>query len=87
MGAVHCVFRLGPVGPLKKAGCCSPHLPWNPIHGNCEPAAAESLGIVRTVGDKTNPAFRVSSQPTPCSPDAPRYSSESKKFACEPSAG
>ena len=56
MGAVHCVFRLGPVGPLKKAGCCSPQRPWNPIHGNCEPAAAESLGIVRTAGRHRGPA-------------------------------
>ena len=74
IGSVHCSFRLGPVGPLKKAGCCSPQRPWNPIQGNAAAACDGSLGIVCTAGCVTRPAFRVSSHPTPCDPDAPRYS-------------
>ena len=49
-GSVHCVFRFGPVGPLKKAGCSSPQRPSNAIHGNARRAAAGSLGIVLTSG-------------------------------------
>ena len=87
IGSVHCVFRFGPVGPLKKAGWSSPHRPLNPIQGNSLTAVARSLGIVTTAGRTTRSAFRVSSHPTPCDPDAPRYSAWSKKPACEPEAG
>ena len=38
IGLVHCVFRFGPVGPLKNAGWSSPQRPWKSIHGNSAPA-------------------------------------------------
>jgi hypothetical protein len=74
IGSVHCVFRFGPVGPLKKAGCSSPQRPWNAIQGNAARAAAGELGIVSTTGRMSNVGPRVSSQPTPCEPEAPRNS-------------
>src|SRR5689334_18559511 len=49
MGSVHCVLRLGPVGPLKNEGCSSPHRPSNAIHGNCARPCAGSLGMTATV--------------------------------------
>ena len=72
IGAVHWVFRLGPVGPLKKLGRSSPQRPWNAIHGNACRAWAGSLGIVRATGRTSMVGPRVSSQPTPCSAELPR---------------
>ena len=50
IGLLHCVFRFGPVGPLKKAGWSSPQRPWKSIHGNAVRASAGSLGIVSIAG-------------------------------------
>ena len=74
MGSVHCVFRFGPVGPLKNAGWSSPQRPSNAIQGKSARAWAGSLGMTSSAGRVTRPEFRVSSHPTPCEPDAPRYS-------------
>ena len=87
IGCVHCVLRFGPSGPLKNAGCSSPHRPSNAIHGKSDCAAIGPLGIVRTTGRTSIVGPRVSSQPTPSSAELPRYRASSKKFACEPSAG
>ena len=78
---------LGPVGPLKKAFCSSPHRPSKVIHGNASAAAAASLGIVRTSGAIARCGPRVSSQPTPASAELPRYSASVNLLACEPAAG
>ena len=87
IGSVHCVLRLGPVGPLKNEGCRSPHRPSNAIHGNCASACAGSLGIVATVGWRSWCGPAVLSQPTPWLAELPRNSPSSKKLACEPAAG
>jgi hypothetical protein len=77
IGSVHCVFRFGPVGPLKNARWSSPHRPSKPIQGNASSASPTSLGIVRTSGESSRVGPRVSSQPTPSSPELPMKSASS----------
>src|SRR4029077_19102330 len=64
-GSVHCVFRFGPVGPLKNAVCSSPQRPWNAIQGNDRRAAVASLGIVSTTGRTSDGRRRVGSAAPP----------------------
>ncbi len=86
IGSVHCLFRFGPVGPLKNAFCSSPQRPSKAIHGYAASAADGSLGMVTTRGESSRCGSRVSSQPTPASAELPSQSAAPYLFACEPGA-
>ena len=84
---VHCVFRFGPVGPLKNAFCSSPQRPSNAIHGNASrPPPGRSGSSPRSDGARrAGRACRRSRRPPRPSSrcTAPRVN----LFACEPAAG
>ena len=87
IGSVHCVFRFGPVGPLKNACCSSPQRPSNAIQGNAfaPPRGRSESSAPRAAARRAARGCRRSRPRPP--PSCRGRGRAVYLFACDPAAG